>query len=142
MPIPSSSLAIRIYLEDTDAGGVVYHGSYVRFMERARTEWLRTLGLQQSTTFEENLSFVLHQLELRFERPARLDQQLEVTCSPAALGAATIVFEQQVRDAHSGEICCRGRATVACVQLQTLRPQRLPATLRAALGELPRPTRK
>lgn len=138
MSLPETQLPVRVYLEDTDAGGIVYHGTYVRYMERARSEWLRQLGLQQSQTFESNLSFVIHRLDLRFERPARLDQCLTVGCTPVALSAATLTFEQEVREADKGALCCHGTAIIACIDLGTLRPRRIPSGIHAVLSGLPR----
>lgn len=138
MSLSLTELQVRVYLEDTDAGGIVYHGSFVRYMERARTEWMRELGFEQSQTFARNLGFVIHRLDLRFERPARLDQGLTVTCKPVALTAATLTFEQSVRDADEDIVCCRGEAVIACIDRSNTRPQRIPAAIRSALGPLPR----
>ena len=132
-PSPGAPLQIRIYLEDTDAGGIVYHASYLRFMERARTEMLRAAGLQQSATFNEDLSFVLHAMELRFERAAKLDDLVEVTCRLGEGRAASITFEQQVIPVGGGPPYCTAQAHVACISLKTGRPRRIPTQLRAAL---------
>ena len=80
LPIPVFSWPVRVYWEDTDAGGVVYHASYLRFLERARTEWLRALGIGQSQVRErDNVVFVLRDLNIVFAKPARLDDELRVT---------------------------------------------------------------
>jgi len=126
-------LSVRVYLEDTDAGGVVYHASYLRFMERARTELLRATGVEQSATFDEDLSFVLHAMELRFVRPAKLDDLVHVTCRLASGRAASLTFDQEVRPAGGGDPYCTAQAHVACISLRTGRPRRIPAELRAAL---------
>ncbi|MGD8861977.1 MAG: tol-pal system-associated acyl-CoA thioesterase [Myxococcales bacterium] len=122
-------LRFRIYLEDTDAGGIAYHASYLRFMERARTEWLRAQGLQQSETFGQDVSFVVHSMALRFLRPARLDEVIEVTCDVAKARAASIVFSQRVRLAGEGDDCCAADVTVACISLSSGRARRIPAEI-------------
>ncbi|MDH5673670.1 MAG: tol-pal system-associated acyl-CoA thioesterase [Myxococcales bacterium] len=131
-----SNLELRVYLEDTDAGGIVYHASYLRFLERARTEWLRAMGLQQSQTFDDDVSFVVHSMKLRFLRPARLDEQLGVSCVPVTVRAASIVFEQRVNELESGELCCQAEVRVACIRLRSGRPRRIPeAIVRHALSQ-------
>jgi tol-pal system-associated acyl-CoA thioesterase len=124
----------RIYLEDTDAGGIVYHASYVRFTERARTEWLRNLGMQQSETFAHDTSFVVHSMKLRFMRPARLDDIIEVSCDVTKVRAASITFAQEVRVADGGDLCCHADVRVACISLATGRPQKVPPDLLARLA--------
>jgi len=131
----STSLDVRVYLEDTDAGGIVYHASYLRFMERARTEWLRGLGLDQTRTFADDLSFVVHSMQLRFLQPAKLDQRLVVTCDIRAVRAASIVAEQRVVVESTGEPCCTASVTIACISLATHRVRRLPAELRSRLAD-------
>lgn len=122
------SFPVRIYWEDTDAGGVVYHANYVRFMERARTEWLRAQGIDQLALRETtSLGFVVREMHLDFLRPARLDDELQVTVDVKERRSASMLFGQ--------EIVCRGttllRATVrvACVNLVTMRPAQIPAGL-------------
>jgi len=126
------ALSVRVYLEDTDAGGIVYHASYVRFMERARTEWLRAAGLDQTRTFAEDLSFVVHSMQLRFVQPARLDETLTVTCEITEIRAASLHIAQRVIRDATGEVCCTAELTVACISLATGRARRLPASLRHA----------
>lgn len=132
--IPSrSTLQVRVYLEDTDAGGVVYHGSYLRYMERVRTEWLRNAGIQHSETYEDALSFVVHKLNMSFLRPARLDTTLEISCQVDKATAARIIFTQDVTDLDNGTVYCRAEAHIACIDMKSARPRRLPAHLLAAL---------
>lgn len=125
------TLAVRVYLEDTDAQGVVYNGSYFRFMERARTEWLRERGTDHEVLRRrDNLFLVLSAIELRFSAPARLNDMLYVYADVADLRGARIVFEQSVRRVRpDGELVCSGRASVACMDAGNGRPRRLPAAL-------------
>jgi tol-pal system-associated acyl-CoA thioesterase len=123
---------VRVYLEDTDAQGVVYNASYFRFMERARTEWLRQRGIDHNEAREKyGVQFVLTSIEARFHAPARLGDLLAVTADAVETRGARVVFEQTIR--RSDELVCRGRAEVACVDAALGKPRRWPATL---LGEL------
>lgn len=125
---------VRVYYEDTDAGGVVYHARYLHFMERARTEWLRALGFeQQQLRNEQGILFAVRKMTLDFVRPARFDQLLKVTAMVSARGRASIDFAQQVLDAGDGALCCRAAVNVACIDAARLRPRRLPAVLEAVL---------
>ena len=126
MPEP---VRARVYLEDTDAGGIVYHTSYLRYMERARTEALRHAGFLQSQTFQQDLSFVVHSLEIRFHTAARLDDEIEASCSLSEAKAASLRFRQEVRNSHSGQLYCSAEVTVACIRLSNQKPQRVPPEL-------------
>lgn len=125
----SIEIAMRIYLEDTDAGQIVYHAAYLRFMERARTELLRTAGCEQSSTFAQDLSFVVHSMSLEFQQPARLDAEIVTSCRLVEARGARLVFEQVVRDKQSAQPHCSARVTVACVSLARQRARRVPADL-------------
>lgn len=128
----------RVYLEDTDAGGIVYHASYLRFMERARTESLRQAGVQQSQTFQQGLSFVLHSMAIRFHAAARLDDEIEASCLLTEAKAASLCFRQEVKNSASGQLYCSADVIVACIRLSDQRPRRVPpeliARLRASLS--------
>ena len=125
----------RVYWEDTDGGGIVYYANYLRFLERARTEWLRSLGYsQQALARDPGIVFTVVSLNIEYRKPARLDDELLVTCEPRAEGAATLRFAQRIhmqasagtpRDAPLVEADVR----VACVDAATLRPNRLPEFL-------------
>ena len=130
-------LRIRVYLEDTDAGGIVYHASYLRFLERVRTEWLRATGLDQTRTFADDLSFVVHSMNLRFLRPARLDDVLVVSCHVHLVRAASLIASQRVVVEATGETCCTAEVTVACISLATHRARRLPVEIRGRLASEP-----
>ena len=120
---------VRVYYEDTDAGGVVYHTSYIRFLERARTEWLRSLGYSQAKLVDEiGLVFSVVSLEMKYLLPARLDDLLLVRCGVEIGGGASVNFEQVI---HRGEQeLARGKVVVACLDASTFKPRRLPASMR------------
>jgi tol-pal system-associated acyl-CoA thioesterase len=128
-------LPVRVYLEDTDAQGVVYNASYFRFMERARTEWLRAQGVDHDELREEHgVVLVLAAIEARFRAPARLSDMLYVSAAVAEARGARIRFTQNVRRTEpKGELVCEGRAEVACMDAREGRPRRLPPTLMSEL---------
>ena len=129
-------LPVRVYLEDTDAQGVVYNASYFRFFERARTEWLRVQGIDHNHLREAaGVMLVLAGIEARFQVPARLDDMLHVSAELAELSGVRFVFNQTIRrEAPDGELLVRGVAKVACVDAETGKPKRLPAGLVADLS--------
>lgn len=129
-------LPVRVYLEDTDAQGVVYNASYFRFMERARTERLRDCGIDHDRLREEHdVMLVLSGVAARFKVPARLGDLLHVSADVAAVKGARIVFEQCIRrDGPDGEIVCDGRAEVACTDAGAHRPRRIPEVIRRELA--------
>ncbi|MFM2345989.1 MAG: tol-pal system-associated acyl-CoA thioesterase [Pseudomonadota bacterium] len=127
---------LRIYWEDTDAGGVVFYANYLKFFERARTEWLRTLGFsQQAMRLEDQAMFVVTDTQVRHRQPARLDDLVEVTVRLAERGRASMVLEQQAwRDET---LLAEGRIRIGCVDAATLRPRRMPSALLSAFGRQP-----
>ena len=127
---------VRIYWEDTDAGGVVFYANYLKFFERARTEWLRSLGLaQQRLRDEEGLVFVVTDSQLRYVQPARLDDELTVRVTIAEAARATLTLAQSAL--RGSTLLVEGRIGLACVEAVTLRPRRLPKTLLDALASQP-----
>ncbi|PWK88646.1 acyl-CoA thioester hydrolase [Fulvimonas soli] len=117
---------VRVYWEDTDAGGVVYHASYLRFLERARTEWLRAGGVDQSALRERTgLAFMVRSMEIDFLKAALLDDELIVTVEVQERRAASILFGQSIRRADGTELI-RARVRVACVDLHRMAPARIP----------------
>jgi tol-pal system-associated acyl-CoA thioesterase len=128
-------LPVRVYLEDTDAQGVVYNASYFRFMERARTEWLRAQGVDHDELREEHgVVLVLASIEARFRAPARLSDMLYVSAAIAEARGARIRFAQDVRRTEpGGELVCEGMAEVACMDAREGRPRRFPPTLMSEL---------
>ena len=117
---------VRVYFEDTDSVGIVYHANYLRFMERARTEWLRSLGFDLpdlETRYE--VLFTVSRMQIDFLRPARFNDMLEVVLRPSRMGRASFVLEQLVRRAHR-ETVCRAEVRIACVHTRNLRPCPIP----------------
>ena len=126
------TLQIRVYYEDTDAGGVVYYANYLKFFERARTEWLRQLGLDQSLLAEtERRLFVVKNVEIQYRRPARLDNQIIIRTEVGHIGRASIQFEQKAL--RGEELLCDGTVTVCCVNADSFRPVDLGPTIRSLL---------
>lgn len=121
---------IRIYWEDTDAGGIVFYANYLKFFERARTEWLRALGVSQQLLRErEGGMFVVSETSVKYHRPARLDDELIVTAALQEAGRAALVIEQQATDKASGTLLCSGSIRIGWVDAQTLKPGRIPAAI-------------
>ena len=125
------SWPIRVYYEDTDAQGVVYYANYFRFMERARTEWLRALGVDQRALMQdERRIFVVTGTQADFVAPARFNDEIVVTASLAKLSRATFDIEQNIyRDSLDGDLLLRGSVRAAYLDADTLRPTRVPASL-------------
>lgn len=122
---------IRVYYEDTDSAGVVYHSNYLRFMERARTEWLRHLGYSHNRlSEEENLVFVVSSMNIDFKKPAYFDELLNVNSRITKLSGSSLVFEQIVIN-EAEETKCRADIYIACVDTITFKPKRIPAAIRA-----------
>jgi len=118
---------VRVYYEDTDFGGVVYYANYLRYFERARTEWLRSLGFEQDRLRDEQgVLFVVRRVEVDYLRPARFNEPLEVSVRVVERRKASLVFEQAVRPAGGGEVLAQGRVKVACVDAERLRPAAIP----------------
>jgi acyl-CoA thioester hydrolase len=118
----------RVYWEDTDGGGVVYYANYLKFLERARTEWLRSLGFVQTELAKDpGIIFVVASLSIDYRRPARLDDSLVVTCEYQQDGAACMRFAQRIY--RGEEIIAEASLRVACLDAQSFRPKRLPAAL-------------
>jgi acyl-CoA thioester hydrolase len=128
----------RVYWEDTDGGGIVYYANYLRFLERARTEWLRRLGhSQRRIADEDGIVFAVVSLEIEYRAPARLDDELRITCEPRPRGQASLEFAQRIYrggGAAGQELLVEASVRVACVDARTLRPKRLPSFLTEALA--------
>jgi len=127
---------IRIYWEDTDAGGIVFYANYLKFFERARTEWLRSLGIQQQSLKEQSGGmFVVSETQIKYFSPARLDDLLEVTAQTAEAGRASLVLAQQAWLTLDGErkLLAEGTIRIGWVDCNTLKPGRIPAAILEAL---------
>jgi acyl-CoA thioester hydrolase len=123
------SWPVRVYYQHTDAGGIVYHGVYLDFMEAARTELLRAPGFELAhLAVEEQILFIIHRIIVDYHRPARLNDQLTVTAAIARAGHVRLEFDQRVLREH--ELLVVGRVRLACVDARTLKPAVMPADLR------------
>ena len=145
MPAPASfvdhtpadfRLGVRVYWEDTDAGGVVFYANYLKFFERARTEWLRSIGHQQQLMrTRDGVMFVVTDTSLRYLRPARLDDELEVTVHVKHAGRAQLTLWQQAFRRHESgaaaslELLTEGTIRIGCVDAGTFRPARIPTAV-------------
>jgi len=130
--LPPAELAVRVYYEDTDAGGVVFFPNYLKFFERARTEWLRSLGYEQSRmALDHQRIFVIRNLDMAYRKPARLDDLLTIRTLVTRVGRASIHFAQ--RALRGTELLAEGTIEVCCVDADSLKPAGLPANLRATL---------
>jgi acyl-CoA thioester hydrolase len=129
----SFEFPIRVYWEDTDAGGIVFYANYLKFFERARTEWLRHLGLQQHTLKQETGGmFVVIDTQLKYHRPAQLDDMLQVSAVMQEKGRASLVIAQQAwRLDHDGErsLLCEGTIRIGWVNAEKMKPERIPPQL-------------
>jgi acyl-CoA thioester hydrolase len=149
-----TSWSIRVYYEDTDAGGVVFYANYLKFFERARTEWLRSLGIEQlELARSTGMIFIVRSTAVDYLSPARLDDLLTIKSRIERIGGASVDFEQEAwRDTPDGrsELLARGTIKIGCVAADTLRPGKIPAPVRfvmqsaaksanAAAGEPARP---
>ena len=124
---------MRVYYEDTDSGGVVYYANYLRFLERARTEWLRALGFEQTALAAvHGVVFVVRSISLDFLKPARFDDALEVTVESVETGASLIELVQHVQ--RGGERLVTARVELACVNTATFKPVRIPGPVIAKIG--------
>ncbi|PJG83478.1 tol-pal system-associated acyl-CoA thioesterase [Caviibacterium pharyngocola] len=125
------SFPIRVYYEDTDAGGVVYHARYLHFFERARTEYLRNLSFSQQTLLaEHNLAFVVKSMQIDYRFPAKLDDLLIVETALSELKGATVLFTQTLK--RNETVLCEAVVKVACVNLNKMKPVAIPADIKAA----------
>ena len=126
------TVPVRVYYEDTDAGGVVYYANYLRFLERARTEFMRALGYDlRELAVDPGILFVVANVEVAYRRPARHDDQLEVSVTIAERGRAGMTFAQEVR--RGDELLVEARVRVACVDAASFRPTALPDEIAAKM---------
>lgn len=122
---------IRVYWEDTDAGGIVFYANYLKFFERSRTEWLRSMGIEQQRLRESTGGiFVVTETTLRYHRPARLDDELIVTASLVEKGRASLIIGQQtLLKSERAELLCEGTIRIGWVDAASLKPARIPANI-------------
>jgi len=133
LPVTGSPIfawPVRVYWEDTDAGGVVYHARYLHFLERARSEWLRAAGVgQQQARTELGIVFVVHSMEIAFNAPARLDDLLTATVQPADCRSASFIVHQLLRREPEARALVEARVRIACLDAAAFRPRPIPEHL-------------
>ena len=127
------SLPIRIYIEDTDAGGIVFYANYLKFFERARTEFMRAQGFELRSGMAQNINYVVHSLELKYLRSAKLDDLIEVYARIESVGRTFLLFKQWAEN-KQGEILVEGLVKVACISLDSGKPRVMQPELLARLG--------
>ncbi len=127
----------RAYIEDTDAGGIVYHGNYLNFMERARTESLRSLGFDKSAIFDADCIFVVHSLQIDYKRPATLDDLLNIEASVLQLKRSSILFRQNIYrgDDEQKELLSAAEVKIACIDKHEQRPCAIPDDIYDAIAQ-------
>ncbi len=126
---------VRVYYEDTDSGGIVYHANYLRFFERARTEWLRSLGFEQDRMREElGTLFVVHSLTIRYNKPAVFNDLLQVVTRISRYRGASLEFDQRILSENGETTLCEATVTVACIDADRLVPRPVPKALIAEIA--------
>lgn len=127
---------VRVYYEDTDAGGVVYYANYLKFMERARTEWLRALGFEQDELISQlSVIFAVRHISVDYKRPARFNDQLRVSAQLLKCGRASISMEQVITKEQDNTVLCSGTVKIASLDASTFTPCALPAIMRQRICE-------
>ena len=130
-----ASWSVRIYFEDTDSGGVVYHANYLKFMERARTEWLRGIGLDQAKLkLKDNIMFVVAKLNIQFKKPAKFNDELMIITNLEEIGASTIFINQEIL--KDNYLISSARVEIACINSKLFKPQRIPKETKQILEKL------
>ncbi len=121
------SLPLRVYIEDTDAGGIVYYVNYLKFMERGRTEFMRSLGFDKNFIFNEALMFVVRDVAVSYLKPARLDDEITATAQLVEIKGAAMTFHQRI--CLEGELLAEGKIKIVCVNKESVTPRRLPKSM-------------
>lgn len=129
------TLPVRVYIEDTDAGGIIFHAKYLHYMERARTEWVRSRGIGLRAGLSDNISYVVQKIAIHYAAPGHLDDELRVTADLVAAGRIWMEFDQRVSRKGDGRELASARVRVACVALDSGRPRRLPEDLSQLLKQ-------
>jgi acyl-CoA thioester hydrolase len=133
--IKTFSLPIRIYFEDTDSGGVVYHSNYLKFMERARTEWLRSIGIDQRHLKQDHqIMFVVHRIDIQYKFPARFNDDLIVKSELKNIGSSKIEFRQMIY--RNDEMLIDASVDIACIDSEKFKPVRIPTTIKQTMESL------
>ncbi|VAW81224.1 Tol-Pal system-associated acyl-CoA thioesterase [hydrothermal vent metagenome] len=125
---------VRIYYEDTDSGGVVYYANYLKFMERARTEYLRSLGFEQDRLrLEQGVLFAVRSVQVDYRQPAWFNDALEISAQVNTVRRTSLIFNQRIMRCEAGDLVCEGQIRIACVDAGTFKPSPIPETLRSEL---------
>jgi acyl-CoA thioester hydrolase len=133
--IKTFSFPVRIYFEDTDSGGVVYHSNYLKFMERARTEWLRSVGIdQRHLKHEELIIFVVHRIDIQYKLPARFNDDLVVKSELIEIGSSKIEFRQMIY--RDEELLIDAHVDIACIDSEKFKPVRIPSAVKQTMESL------
>lgn len=128
------SWPVRVYYEDTDSGGVVYYANYLKFMERARTEWLRALGYEQDVLLQEHgLVFAVRSVQIDYLQPARFNDALTVTVQVAELGGASIELAQCIQRTTPDAALCQGKVKIVCVNATSFKPMAIPRVIKSKI---------
>lgn len=127
-------LSLKVYIEDTDAGGIVYYVNYLKFMERARTDYMLSLGFGKRDIFEQEHMFVVHRVEVDYHQPAKLDDVLQVSAKPVVIGRAYIDFQQRVY--RGDEVLCEGVVRAVCIKREGMKPAPIPKAIFNTLPKL------
>jgi acyl-CoA thioester hydrolase len=126
---------VRVYWEDTDAGGVVYHSQYLNFFERARTEWLRSKGIYQAKlAADENVLFAIRHMDIDFNHAARLDDELDISVHSVETGGARMTFRQDMTRCHDRQLVASAKLTAVCLKADSFKPTRMPKWIRAEIS--------
>lgn len=132
MPAPENEFSwpVRVYYEDTDSGGVVYYANYLKFMERARTEYLRELGFEQDKLKQEQgVLFAVHSVTVKYRKPAVFNDELTVTSKITALGRASLTFRQSVFRPSDQSVLCDAEVRIACIEADNFAPAAIPSSV-------------
>jgi len=133
--IKTFSLPVSIYFEDTDSGGMVYHANYLKFMERARTEWLRSLGINQHhLKYREHIMFVVHRIDIEYKLPAHFNDALVVKSELLEIGSSKIEFRQMIY--RDEEMLIDAHVDIACIDSEKFKPVRIPSTVKQTMESL------
>lgn len=126
------SWPVRVYYEDTDAGGIVYYANYLKYFERARTEWLRALGVEQDMWLEQRVAFVVTEVQMQNKRPAKFNELLTVCSEISTLKRASLIFKQEIFNAVQ-QLVCTAEIRIACVDPVQLTARAIPAKITEVL---------
>jgi 4-hydroxybenzoyl-CoA thioesterase len=130
------SIPIRVYIEDTDAGGIVYYVNYLKYMERARSEFLRACGFEHRELLQQDILFVVHKSTVHYKKPATMDEALVSTLWIKNQAKVRVIFQQTIARQSDGEVLCEAENEIACVRYSDKKPQRIPAQLREGFATI------